>query len=104
VLYRAAFSEWPAAVGSVQMCGSLRPRVPRSSSDSRGSVKQFCSEDNSSLRVMFDAVYLAMDECEERFRERKWNCSFVNGTMKRLLETGMNNKNYLTNPNRYNKP
>lgn len=63
-----------------QMC--KRPRKVR------GRMADICHNKPGLLKQISFGIQLAQQECEYQFRYRRWNCTSVKRSIKRVMERG----------------
>lgn len=54
----------------------------------RGKMAEICRHDSALLKEIINGINLGFRECEFQFRNRRWNCTTLRKSMKKILMRG----------------
>lgn len=54
----------------------------------RGKMADICRRDSALLKEIINGINLGFRECEFQFRNRRWNCSTLRKSMRKILMRG----------------
>lgn len=56
----------------------------------RGKMAEICRHDSALLKEIINGINLGFRECEFQFRNRRWNCTTLRKSMRKILMRGKN--------------
>lgn len=54
----------------------------------RGKMAEICRHDSALLKEIINGINLGFRECEFQFRNRRWNCTTLRKSMRKILMRG----------------
>jgi len=54
----------------------------------RGKLAEICRHDSALLKEIINGINLGFRECEFQFRNRRWNCTVLRKSMRKILMRG----------------